>query len=856
VRPIRLQLKSFTAFRDEQVIEFDDLDLFAISGPTGSGKSSLLDAITYALFGYVERVGKQVGQLVSQGQPRMAVTFEFASAEQRYRVTRSTPSARGQTKILLERQEGDGWRQAGEGADRVREADAMIREAVGLDYEAFTRSVLLPQGEFAEFLVGEAKERRAILTELLGLELFERLARLAGELEREAQLIAETDGRLLRTEYDGVTPEALEAAREATAEAERKDAALAAAGSAVGAIAERWRETERVVADLVACAAEAREVAGGAASVGAGMEGLAERTAEAAGRVEATTKATKAEAKGLDRARKALEKAEVEGGTATSLAALGERARRVADLREQAGDVRADLTTARSAVPDAEAVEEEAEQALAVATADVETANGTLEEAREKVRETEHADHLAAVVAGLHAGDACPVCGTTLTALPKAPGAKALEKATAEARRAEGSVSTANATLETARTGLDRAARAADEARRSVTDLEKQVTKLEAELGKGEAALADALGGTLPPDPVAAIEERLSALEILEQGVANAVAAETRAKDDVVAAEREHDAVASEAGTARVRLEGFPVDGVRRRASSLAGDEVQVPPAPAITRAKDASAVEAAAAELATTFARLAGDLEALAERRAETEGDLLAEAAAAVVDLIPSRGSLAQLVEDVAAARRESGIRAATAAKEAENLETRLEKAGALLEEVAAQGRRAGRFHALALELRANRIVAFLQVEALEVLASAGSERLASLSTGRYRLQYVDDEFFVVDTWNGEESRSARTLSGGETFLASLALALALSEQVRSLSVTEKARLDSLFLDEGFGTLDPETLEVVVEAIEQLGGDGRMVGVITHVQELAIRMPARIEVEKSPRGSRLQIVR
>jgi DNA repair protein SbcC/Rad50 len=61
--------------------------------------------------------------------------------------------------------------------------------------------------------------------------------------------------------------------------------------------------------------------------------------------------------------------------------------------------------------------------------------------------------------------------------------------------------------------------------------------------------------------------------------------------------------------------------------------------------------------------------------------------------------------------------------------------------------------------------------------------------------------------------------------------------------------------LDEGFGTLDPETLEVVVGAIEGLGGDERMVGVITHVQELAIRLPARVEVEKSPRGSSLRIV-
>ena len=171
MRPVRLELKGFTSFRDDQAIDFDGLDLFAIAGPTGSGKSSILDAITYALYGYVDRVGKQVAQLVSQGQPRMAVMLQFGVGKDRYRVARSTP-AHGASKILLERWQDGEWRQAGEGADRVREADAMIKQAVGLDYDAFTRSVLLPQGKFAEFLVGDAKDRRNILTELLGLELF------------------------------------------------------------------------------------------------------------------------------------------------------------------------------------------------------------------------------------------------------------------------------------------------------------------------------------------------------------------------------------------------------------------------------------------------------------------------------------------------------------------------------------------------------------------------------------------------------------------------------------------------------------------------------------------------------------
>src|SRR5438477_12974853 len=113
MRPVRLELKGFTAFREPQEIDFGELDLFAISGPTGSGKTSILDAITYALYGTIERVGKQAAQFVSQGQPRMSVKLEFVVNGDRYLVTRATPTT-GATKIMLERREGDEWRQAGE----------------------------------------------------------------------------------------------------------------------------------------------------------------------------------------------------------------------------------------------------------------------------------------------------------------------------------------------------------------------------------------------------------------------------------------------------------------------------------------------------------------------------------------------------------------------------------------------------------------------------------------------------------------------------------------------------------------------------------------------------------------------
>jgi exonuclease SbcC len=119
MRPVRLTVKGFTAFRDEQTIDFRDLDLFVLTGPTGSGKSSLLDAITYALFGSVDRVGAHPGELVSQGQPRMAVTLDFAIGDGTYRVTRTT-TAKGNSKVLLERQEGEDWESYGEGADSIR----------------------------------------------------------------------------------------------------------------------------------------------------------------------------------------------------------------------------------------------------------------------------------------------------------------------------------------------------------------------------------------------------------------------------------------------------------------------------------------------------------------------------------------------------------------------------------------------------------------------------------------------------------------------------------------------------------------------------------------------------------------
>lgn len=136
-----------------------------------------------------------------------------------------------------------------------------------------------------------------------------------------------------------------------------------------------------------------------------------------------------------------------------------------------------------------------------------------------------------------------------------------------------------------------------------------------------------------------------------------------------------------------------------------------------------------------------------------------------------------------------------------------------------------------------------FAQGLTLQHLVQLANQRLARLH-GRYQLARKDGgelELSVIDTWQADVARDTQTLSGGESFLVSLALALALSDLVSS-----KTRIDSLFLDEGFGTLDAETLEVALDALDALNASGKMIGVISHIDALKERVPVQIKLSKS----------
>ena len=155
---------------------------------------------------------------------------------------------------------------------------------------------------------------------------------------------------------------------------------------------------------------------------------------------------------------------------------------------------------------------------------------------------------------------------------------------------------------------------------------------------------------------------------------------------------------------------------------------------------------------------------------------------------------------------------------------------------------------------LRSDAFQAWLLESALTSLVADASELLLEMSSGQFDLRVRNKDLEVVDHNDADSTRPVRTLSGGETFQASLALALALSRQVSALAASGAAKLESIFLDEGFGTLDETSLDVVAATLENLAATGeRMVGVITHVSSLADRIPIRFQVTRTGAKSHIE---
>lgn len=354
-----------------------------------------------------------------------------------------------------------------------------------------------------------------------------------------------------------------------------------------------------------------------------------------------------------------------------------------------------------------------------------------------------------------------------------------------------------------------------------------------AELGEEAAQLAELRAEiravTAAQDPAseaAALERRIEALE-REERAAGEWAAKAREACSATTAARG-------AAEESARLEEQQLGALReRRAAALA------------QAGFDAEARAWAARLEERARAGVEAELQAYDHEQRATEQRIAA--------LVEELGGIRVSIEEAAAAAREAqrlnveveahhGDEQKLAAK-VERTKQQLEKAEEMRARLDVE-QRALRVHGqLATDLRSDKFQAFLLETAFSELVQGASTRLRELTGGRYTLLFKDSEILVVDNDHAGDTRISDTLSGGETFLTSLALALELSEQVQRAAGA--VRLDSLFIDEGFGTLDADTLALVGDAIHGLRVGGRMVGIITHIAELRDEFTQQIVVTK-----------
>ncbi|MFG2166395.1 AAA family ATPase [Micromonospora chersina] len=820
MRPMRLDMAGFTVFREETTVDFTDADFFALVGPTGSGKSTVLDAICFALYGTVPRWGgaRGLANALAPSATEARVRLVFESAGDRYVATRVVRrDGRGAVKTtnaglqlmppgfdVTKLDTGLSPEDLGEVvAGTPAEMEQAVLDAVGLPYEQFTSCVVLPQGQFADFLHAKPATRQQILVNLLGLGVYEEVQKKATERAGQAEAKLEAVDKMLGGLAD-VDEESLAGARDGVDRMRELAGAVAAA-----------------VPELERARATAREQAAALAALDAELTVLArvrppDGTAELARAVAAARTAADEAVTAVGLAEEREEKLRGELAAAGDESALRVQLKAYADRDRLAGDAAA----VRAAVDAAQAEHDAAAGALAAARAEAERAEGELEAAFRAHEEAKATDQAVALRAHLVDGGPCPVCEQPVPTVPAVPKGSAVARALAAGKAARAASEAAKQVVQE----RDAAAR----------ELDRVLLRARAEhdqLGARLAELDGQLAGAATPE---ALRESLAeharlrrALEEAAGGVRAGRDAARRARGNLDGAQerlrrawRDFDTVRD--GLARFGPPAADRDDVAAAWTALAGWAGEQAGRRRADRAGLAAAVDAAEAAAGEVAERIGG----------------LFDAAGLAAPEDPQRDAA------VAVERAEAELR---------RLEERREQAAELREQRAGHERQARVARALAGHLRANNFERWLLAEALDLLVDGASRILRELSGGQYDLVHDKGEFFVVDHHDAGLRRGVRTLSGGETFQASLALALALSEQLAGMS-TSAASLESIVLDEGFGTLDAATLDTVAATLENLAARGdRMVGVVTHVPALAERIPVRFVVRKDARTARVE---
>ena len=821
MRPLELTVRNFRSFAGETRFDFRDRTLLGIVGPIGSGKSSILDAIAYALYARTPRVASSIRDLIHQRNDTAIVSLLFDVEGETWQATRSI--RRSQSSHTLQHLDEEGA--AVETLTQKSEVDARIAELIGLDFDGFSRSVLLAQGRFAEFLSAQPAQRDRVLKGVFGHERIDRMRQVAKERAAELSLdIEKISGRLealasaelrlgeQRDEH-ALLAERLEALEKIKPSIDDLDEQLATTARRSEVVSQRSASVTRRLGelphreDVTEIVAEVDRATGKRAELAAELAEQQQRLQEA----EAELDSLSDEASVLDTAADLLTR---RGGVLsqrderrTRLQVAETATATLADTHERA------MRRHAAARSDASAREE----TLAVAVGEEADARDALDRAR-------HANMAHALRGRLVDGEPCPVCRQDVAELPPAGEATDLTEAEHAHESAVERLATARRQAEEARTELAAAA-AAEQA--ATSQLEAARTEIEVLRADLEATLADLavvdadLAGILGDgDPASLLKARREALESA-RGVADAA---RKALDRIRTA---HDQSIRDEQTATKRLAEIRL-AAARIASAL---DVEFEPA-TDTASGLADALQTLRAGLEEENQRLDEETLELAERRSRAEEERAARLASVDVN-----GDLATEITTVSA-------RLGTIAQQIARVEQDLAAQADDRTRLATLETRRGWFTRIAADLTDAKFVRYLLDDERIRLGELASEHFQRLSSGRYRFT-SDGTFAIVDLATADVERKADSLSGGETFLASLALALGLAEMV----ARSGGRLEAFFLDEGFGTLDPEHLGLAMEGIERLVTEtsSRLVVVVSHVPELRLRIEDLIELDKHP---------
>lgn len=868
MRPLRVTMQAFGPYADRQTLDFGELrgkSFFLITGPTGSGKTTVLDAMAFALYGVTsggpESEGGRSGAAMrsDHAEPGLLtrVEFDFALGERLYRVVREPEQERpkrkgdgttthGQTaRIWRLRQGSEGLEEDGAPLETGwTKVGAKAEELLGFRSEQFRQVVMLPQGRFQKLLEADSREREQILRALFDTGHY---AALEAELKRKAKglndearsLRDRRDEALRQAEAESIDDLSERRARQALAASEAAEHATAAEHARDGAQArlQTGRDAHARIEELAEAQAAAAAIEARAREVAAARTEL--QAAEQAATVAAAHERVARAREDAEKRKAAMATCEARRLTAAEAAAAA-RARldeleAAEDQREAAADevrrlkafvpVTGDVAAAAAAADETRAASEKARSAAADAEARWTATRDAATRAEARWLEAQ-----AGRLAGeLRKGAPCPVCGSTSHPAPAELPPECPAQDEVEALRAA---------AESALAARDHAARASGEA-------QSAAAAAAALLAERRKAAPDGFD-----DPVvlrAAIAEaqrRCDALVLAHrsaQEAANtaATAAATAAEAAATASEELARADAEVAGAC---------DELAEQLGQAGFDDEDV----WLAACREPGAVERlrARVEAHSTQAARAAERLRLARERAEgveaPDLDALRTAAdAAAAAALEARTAAVEL----------AGA-AETAGRQLERLEELERDTAAVLERYEVVGRLsdvANGDNPRRLSFQRYVLGAFLD----DVLVAA-SQRLHLMTKGRYRLGRSERRFGgraaaglnleVYDAWTGV-ARPVATLSGGESFQAALSLALGLAEVVQAHA--GGLHLETVFVDEGFGSLDDEALDLAVSALMGLGEDGRLVGIISHVSELRERIDARLEVTTGKTGSR-----